>query len=847
MDLLTDAEGLAALPLDVEIEADTSELDVEIVINPDGSAEIVVEREDEDRGIDALDHDDNLATVLPETYLMQLGSDILTTIQANDAARADWLRLQAEGVKYLGMRPQEAGPFESASTAIVPAMLRALTIYQADTIREVWPITGPAEIQTFGLMTPERKACVARVKAELNYLATTKMRGFRESFEGTLMDSGFAGSAFRKVYYDKMRRGTESKGVPARDLILTWGSANLMDSHEYTHVQTYDKVTWAQTVAACGWVAEPMPQAAPIQANDAEDAQKAAAGMEEPWNSTSFQVYEHYCFLFDSEVGASADEPLPFVVVVDQTHGKVRSIRRNWREDDPAKAPRDHIVQYQYLPGFTPYGLGLLHLLGGLTQAGTALLRQIIDAGTWNNFPGGFKSKTLRMNQKDASPIAPGEFRDVDATTEELKAGLMFLPTKQPDPTSFQLLDFVLGQADLLASAAAIKPADASAHTGAMMAVLERAMTVQSAGVARTALALGRELDLIRRCVADYGPSEYQYPQDGQYDRQADFALCAGVRCVADPNASSQALRVLRNQSAITMSGQKPEIYDVAALHRRCLEDMGFSSDDTAAFVPMADDIPSRDPISENVLMLQGRPVKAYLEQDHAAHIAVHVAAIQDPTIRAMVGQSATGPQAAAAAQAHILEHLALLYRSRMEQALGFPLPPPGEPLPADIENQIARLAAQAQVDMGLALPGAPEQQPDPMVLLRQQEMAIKAQEIQLRMAQIQQAGDTAARRAQVDQEREESRRAIALLDASIEEKRIETDAALTTAEIVANKQAKDADRALRAADQGIKAGFNAAEIDRNRAALERKDALDAAKIALQAENARQNRASEGE
>lgn len=809
---------------------ETAEITVEIA--PDGSAEVRldVEAEAELTWADA-GHDDNLARFADSGELSALGMQLLEEIRADDTARSDFIRISREGVKLLGLRQRESSDEEWTDTTIHPVMLRSLVQFQSSAIRELWPPSGPAEVQLFGAADTDLMRCANRVKAELNFYACKKMRGYRRSLKATLLSAAFNGSAFRKIYWDRVRKRPESLEVPAEDLILQWGGTQSLDeSTRVTHVQVYDRVSLEQTMAACDWIGE-LPPLSPhvTDKSPVTDEKQDTIGIKENHIDDRIKIYEVYTHLCGLGLtGYDDDVHRPHIITVDE-HGEVRCIRRNWRPDDPAFEAETHFVQYMFIPGFGPYGLGLVHLLGGLTATGTRLFRQVVDANALNNTPSGFKTRGVKLAD-ESKPIAPGEFRDVDLSGgQRISDNIEFLPARPVDPTVIQLIELVSTEADRLAAASEVRASDASAaQTGAMLAVLERALTVLTATQGEAADALGQELDILKRVIQDYDDNIYRHAPLEE-DRTADFLKCQHVRCVADPSASTQAQRVLRNQAAIALASQKPDLYDEAELHRRALADLGIT--DVDKIIPRAEDVPRRDPISENMALLQNRPVKAFIEQDHRAHIAVHMAAAQDPTIRALAGQSSNGPQMMNALSSHVMEHLAFLYRAEMERSIGVPLPPPGEPLPADIEAAYSRMAAQAQMQISLEMPGSPPPPPDPLVVLKERELAQKDRELDQREKELGIRDKIATTnvvqaqlRAEADRKREETRKDVAVLKSIVDEKNIETDAAIKTAQILAMTEAKDADRALEAAKEGIRANFRAEELAQARNELRDSD-----------------------
>lgn len=819
--------------MDITVEGgEESDPEVQVMLTPDGGAILVVDTQQEDESsFDSLPHNHNLAEILTRETAYSLSCDLMDLVQGDIVARKDWEHLQEEGMRLLSLKVEEKDePWPGASAAKHPVLMDAMIRYQSDTIREVLPPTGPAETFVFGKQTPEQLALANRIKTELNY-QIFKMDSFKPSLEQTLLSNAYSGAAYRKWRYNSLWRRPEGKFVPATDLIIEYGAASIHDATRYTHRQRLNHTQWEFMEESEGWISDPDPCAMPRK-SVTDEINEEGSGTTQNYLENSIEVYEIYTFLSCPELfgGEEPEVPAPFIVVIDTETQTIRSIRRNWSEGDETRTPLIWFSEFSYIP--SPWGmpLGLIHIIGGLTDAGTSLLRQMIDAGTLSNVPSGFKSRGLKIARPD-EPIEPGEFRDVDMYDgTKVSDQITFLPTRGVDSTSFQLLQSITEEARKAASAADIKASDASAAaTGAMMAVLERATSVMSAVQSRAADAIATELKILQRIIADNMPGPYEYEtEDGPHDRGVDFNQAVGIKSVADPSASTQAMRILRNQAITAQASQNPDLYDQTELHRRVMRDLGV--EDVNSLIPRAGEAPQRDPVSENQALLMGQSVKAYMEQDHAAHLAVHMAAMENPGIQAFVGQSQNGPKIIAAAQAHLAEHMAFAYRQEIEKSLGAALPPPGEPLPADVENQIARLVAQTKIPPIGQPPQQSEPQPDPIVVLQQQELQLKQAELELKKANLelaaqkQRSADEAEKlRAQIALAQDETRRETAALNAQVEQLRIMVDKANNDA----NRQvqlAVEAEKIIQTDRiEGTKAGIQAAKVQQAVKSLEQK------------------------
>ncbi len=805
-------------PEDMDVEVNEGEEPAEIAFVLDAAGNITaleIEIDDDAIPFDELPHDYNLAHRLSADIAKSLGQELIELVEGDDQARGEWTRLQEEGLKLLNLKVEtKDDPWPGAASAKHPLLMDAIVRYQSDTIREIMPPSGPADVKVFGKQTEERMAHASRIKTELNYQTSTVMKSFKTSLEQTLFANAFSGAAYRKVLWNPLRKEKEARFVPASDLIRQYGAATLYECDRYTHQQTLTGTEWEFMLAGHDWISEPEVQGQ-VMPTTTDDTNEETIGLTKNFLDKSIKVYEIYTYLSCGDLfgGEEPEIPAPFIIVVDVETQTIRSIRRNWASDDELKRPLAHFSEYSYIP--SPWGmpLGLIHLIGGLTEAGTALLQQMIDAGTLNNIPSGFKSRGLKVRNSE-DPIQPGEFRDVEML-DGSKVGdhLQFMPSRPVDATSLSLLQGLTEMGQKLASAADFKSSDASgAASGAMMAVLERATSVMSAVQGRAADAVAAELNIMKRLTGEYefGPYDYEV-EGGEFDKGEDFRKDVGIISVSDPSASTQAMRILRDQAITAQAGQKPDLYDQAELHRRVLRNLGVENVDT--LIPRAGNTPKRDPISENQALLMGQSVQAYMDQDHASHIAVHMMAMENPGIQAFVGQSQNGPAIIAAAQAHLAEHIAFQYRQTMAEQMGMMLPPPGEPLPADIENQLAQMASQVKLPPLGQAAQQQEQQPDPIIELQKQELAIKQEELAIKRAKLQQDNISDERRAAVSLAQDETRREASNVNAQTEVLRIQSE----NANAAAGRQVQlgiESEKILQTDRiEGTKAGIQAAKV----------------------------------
>ena len=758
-------KGLYAAPAGLEEMAEDEEaIEIEIV-DPEkvtigiGGTELVI---DPDRMEDD-EFNKNLAEDLNEQYLAELSSDLLEDFSNDVNSRKDWLETYVDGLELLGLKIEERSePWEGACAVYHPLLSEALVKFQAETMMETFPAAGPVKTSIIGKETPECMEAAARVQENMNYQLMDKMPEYRPEHERMLWGLGLAGNAFKKVYYDPALERQVSLFVPAEDMVVPYGASNLETAERVTHVMRKTEQE-LHTLQHLGFyrdieLGEPSYDLDEVEKKIAEQMGFDAT------NDDRYKILEMNVNLDlegyeDEDKEGKTGIALPYVVTIDKGTSEILSIRRNWNQDDDIKKRREHFVHYGYIPGFGFYCFGLIHLIGGFSKSGTMLLRQLVDAGTLSNLPGGFKTRGLRIKGDD-TPIGPGEWRDVDAAAGTLRDNLMNLPYKEPSQVLAGLMDKIIDEGRRFASAADMKVSDMSANSpvGSTLAILERTLKVMSAVNARIYYSMKKEFGLLKTLIRDYTDPDYQYdPSTGTPGaKQADYDKVTLIP-VADPNAATMAQKVVQYQAVMQMAQQNPDIYDLKELNKQMLEVLGVKN--IGKLIPTDDDAKTADPVTENMNMINGTPVKAFLFQDHKAHIAVHTTFRDDPLVREMVGQNPKAPQMQAAMEAHLAEHLAFQYRLEIEKQLGVPLPEEDEVLPENIQNQVARLSADAaqkllQLNQADATQKqAQKLQEDPLIQMQQQELQIKQQESQAKAQKMQ--ADTQLDVAKLELERQ--------------------------------------------------------------------------------------------
>ena len=699
------------------------------------------------------DHNENLADLMEEQDLRGIASDLVGAFEADRDSRSDWENTYINGLDLLGLKNEDrTEPWDGACGVFHPVLTEAVIRFQAQAIQEIFPASGPVKTSVVGQVTDEKSQQAARVRDYLNYLITEKMTEYRSETEKMLFSLPLAGSAFRKVYYDPNMGRPCSMFVPAEDFVVSYGASDLVTCERATHImkRTSNEVRKLQVSGFYSDIdlPDPSPDTGEIE-RKYNQLTGGSANYEFDNRHTILEVQAEMDLVGfeDTENGEPTGIALPYVVSIDKSSRQILSIRRNWYEDDPIKMKREHFVHYQYLPGIGFYGFGLIHMIGGLAKSATSILRQLVDAGTLSNLPGGLKSRGLRIKGDD-TPIMPGEFRDVDVPGGAIRDNITFLPYKEPSNVLYQLLGDIVTEGRRFASAGDVKAADmnAEAPVGTTLAILERSMKVMSAVQARLHASMRKELRILSGIVRDFGPSEYPYDiKNGELVAE-DFDDRVDIIPVSDPNAGTMAQRIMQYQAALQLAVQAPQMYDMPLLHRQMLEVLGIR--DADKIVPLEDEIPITDPVTENMNIINGEPVKAFIFQDHEAHIQTHTALIQDPKIMEIMSQSPTAKASEAAMASHISEHVAFAYRAKIEKELGVPLPGPDEKLPEDIELRLSRLVAPAAAQLTgkdqreAQMQKQMEESEDPIIQMQQQELQIKQQQAQAKaqsdMAKIQ-------------------------------------------------------------------------------------------------------------
>jgi hypothetical protein len=799
-------KGIYAAPEGIEdVEVEEAEVlegdlsieivDPEMVTLSDGSMEITLIPDANETDLMAFDA--NLVDALDEGLLNELSGELIGMVDADVDSRKDWADTYVKGLDILGFKYEErTTPWQGACGVNSTVLAEAAIRFQAETMSETFPAQGPVKVKVLGKETKEKLEAAERVKADMNYELTENMVEYRPEHERMLYSLGLAGSAFKKVYFDPNMGRQAAIYIPAEDVIVPYGASNIESAERVTHVmrKTKNEIMKLQVSGFYSGVelGEPRPFHTDIEEKKAEE------GGYDITDDDRYTIYEIHADLIIEGVDDEDGIAKPYIVTIERGTEEILSIRRNWEEEDALTLKRQHFVHYVYVPGFGFYGLGLIHIVGGYAKAGTSLIRQLVDAGTLSNLPGGLKSRGLRIKGDD-TPIEPGEFKDVDVPSGSIKENIMPLPYKEPSQTLLALLNQITTEGRRLGAISDMNISDMSANApvGTTLALLERTLKPMAAVQARVHYAMKLEFKMLKAIMAEEASVEYDYmPNRGEVAaRQADYAM-VDVIPVSDPNSSTMAQRVVQYQAVLQMAQQAPQIYNLPQLHRQMIEVLGVKNADK--LVPTEDDVKPTDPVSENMNALTGTPIKAFIYQDHAAHIAAHQSFMKDPMIAQTIGQNPQAQKIMSALQAHIAEHLGFLYRSQMEEKLGAPLPAPNEELTEETEIQLARLVAEGgrqltqQHQQEAAQKQAQQKQQDPVVQMQQAELQIKQQEVQ-RKAQKDQA-DAQLKQAEL-QRKVQKDMADAAIDQGqlqLEEQELQLDTEKTVAKMAADRR-KDA------------------------------------------------------
>jgi len=809
------ASMLGEPDLEIEIE-DPEEVSIKM-----GGLEIEIDPDEMDDGFN-----DNLAEEMDDNLLQNLASDLIEEYEGDLSARRDWLDTYVDGLELLGLKIEDRSePWEGACNVFHPILTETLVKFQAETMTETFPAAGPVKTQIIGALTQEKDDAAKRVQEDMNYQLTQKMTEYRPEHERMLWGLGLAGNAFKKVYFDPSLDRQVSMYIPAEDLVVPYGASSLETAERVTHVMRKTKNELRKLQVAGFYRDEDLGE----PSHDLEEVEKKIAE-KMGFNATTdnrFKVLEMHVDLDlegyeDEEDGKPTGIALPYVVTIERSTQTILAIRRNWDPEDDTKQKRQHFVHYGYVPGFGFYHFGLIHLIGAFAKSGTMLLRQLVDAGTLSNLPGGFKSRGLRI-KGDETPIAPAEFRDVDVPSGTIRDNIMALPYKEPSQVLNLLMNQIIDEGRRFASAADLKVSDMSANApvGTTLAILERTLKVMSAVQARIHYAMKQEFKLLKGIIRDYTSPDYSYtPVDGDAAVKKEDYDMVEVIPVSDPNAATMSQKVVQYQAVMQLAQQNPDLYDMVALNRQMLEVLGVKNIDT--LLPDKNNVAPADPVTENMNILNQKPVQAFIYQDHEAHLITHMSFRDDPKIREMVGQNPQAGAMLSAMEAHIAEHLAFEYKKQMEEQLGVPLPNVNEenPIPEEYEVEISRLASEAakkllQKDMAEAQQQQAEQQAqDPLIQMQQKELQLKEMEIQTKAQKTMADIELDKARIEVDRMRIESQEKIAGaelgaraamekqkldaeelrqgarlgIEAVMQEKKLETDLAKTTI----SKQRKD-------------------------------------------------------
>jgi hypothetical protein len=751
-------KSLYQAPVGLDSLTEEDPIEIEIV---DEELDLIEDEEEDD-------FNENLAEVISEGALAELAGNLMGDFEEDISSRKDWIQTYVDGLELLGMKIEErAEPWEGACGVYHPLLSEALVKFQAETIMETFPAQGPVKTQIIGKETQEKKDAAIRVQDDMNYQLTDVMTEYRPEHERMIWGLGLSGNAFKKVYFDPALDRQVSMFIPAEDIVVPYGASSLEQSPRVTHVmrKTENEVKRLQYAGFYRDVELEEPSGA-LDEVEKKIAEKMGfrASSDDRYKLLEMHVdldlegYED-----KDEDGEETGIALPYVVTIEKGTSTILSIRRNWRPEDETKQKRNHFVHYGYVPGFGFYCFGLIHLVGAFAKSGTSLIRQLVDAGTLANLPGGFKTRGLRIKGDD-TPIAPGEFRDVDVPSGVLKDNLMPLPYKEPSQVLYSLLGTIVEEGRRFASAGDMKVSDMSANSpvGTTLAILERTLKVMSAVQSRIHYSMKQELKLLKEIIRDYTPPDYNYePEEGSPKaKQSDYDLVTVIP-VSDPNAATMAQKIVQYQAVLQLAQQAPQIYNLPLLHRQMLEVLGIKN--AQKLVPLQDDQKPQDPITENMNVMSSKPVKAFLYQDHEAHITAHRNFLEDPQSAEVIGQNPLANQITGAMQAHIAEHYGFKYRLMIEQQLGAPLPyikEDDEQIPEEYEIQISRLVAQASTQLlqqnqaAAAQQEAQQQAEDPIVKMQMQELQIKEQEQQRKVAKDQADAALAQEKLELERER---------------------------------------------------------------------------------------------
>lgn len=772
----TPIAGTDEMPEQEELSISIDNPDSVAIATDDGG--MIIDFEPDKQNIMAEDFDSNLADYMDESTLNELGGDLISQYQADKDSRSEWEESYVKGLDQLGLKIEErTTPWAGACGVFHPMLSEAVIRFQSQSIAEMFPAQGPVRTKIVGKITEDKTKQAGRVQDYLNYLLTHEMSEYRTETEKMLFSLPLAGSAFRKVYYDPNLERPASIFVPAEDVVVNYGASDLETCQRATHVM-HKSSNEVRKMQVAGFyrdidIPEPADNQSDIRKKyDEMTGESRTYNYDDRHTILEMQVDLDLEGYEDMADGKQTGIALPYVVSIDYPSGQVLSIRRNYFQDDPKKLRRMHFVHYQYLPGLGFYGFGLIHMVGGLAKSATSILRQLVDAGTLSNLPGGLKARGLRIKGDD-TPIMPGEFRDVDVPGGAIRDNITFLPYKEPSGTLYQLLQNIVEEGRRFASMNDMKVSDMNnqAPVGTTLALLERNMKVMSAVQARLHASMRKEFEILVGIVRDFTQPAYPYEMDEEeFIKVEDFDNRVDVLPVSDPNASTMAQRIMQYQAAMQLATSAPQIYNMPELHRQMLETLGIRN--VEDIIPDTDDIKPVDPVTAVQNLINGKPVKAFSFQDHEAHIETVVAAQQNADILEQLEQSPNQNAILANASAYVNEHLTMMFRKQVEEEMGIPLPPEGEPLPPEVEKRISDLVAEAAQRVAITSQAKQqqariqEQQQDPLLQMKDREIAVKEADVQRKIAvdtaKIQLDAEKAENRDEIERERISSQEQIA-------------------------------------------------------------------------------------
>jgi hypothetical protein len=788
---------------DVENEESNEEESVEIELQEDGGVEITIGEDEQDSSFTGA-FDANLVEQLDEDQLLRMADDLVGLFEADSQSLKEWSQTYQDGLELLGLNMEDrTEPWNGACGVYHPLLSEAVVRFQSEAITETFPAAGPVKAKVLGKPSKDKDKIAARVQEDMNYRLTEQMTEYRPEHERLLWNLALAGSAFKKVYYDPAMGRQCAAFIPAEDFIVSYGSSDLTTCPRATHImrKTENEVRFLQVNGFYASVDLGEPGFSRTSIQEKKDKTEGVEVQED----NRYELLEMHV---EYDLGEDSDQiALPYVITIDRASSRILSVYRNWREDDKLRKKRNHFVHYTYIPGFGFYGFGLIHLLGGHAKSGTSLLRQLVDAGTLNNLPGGLKTRGLRIKGDD-TPIMPGEFRDVDVPGGKISDNISFLPYKEPSQTLLALFQNIIDQGRSMAAISDFKGVDlnSEAPVGTTLAILERMLKVMSAVQARMHNSMKTEFKLLKEIIEDH-VGDYESEVSGDNVTQIR-PMEQGVQInqqvitrreyedvevipVSDPNAATMSMRVVQYQAALQLAAQAPQLYNLPLLHQQMLQTLGIK--DASRLVPIEDDMTPKDPVSENMAILTNKPVKAFLYQDHKAHIQTHMTAAQNPQIAQLMAQNPMANAMQGALGAHIAEHAAMQYRAEVEKQMGVPLPAPNEEMPEDLEVEISRMMAQAsqQVQQQSAAQQAQQQAQqaaqDPIVQMRQAELKLKEAELQ--------------RKAAKD-----------LMDAALASDKIDAEKEIAGAKMGVDIQKHDKQLTEQQKTEGLKIGLNVAK-----------------------------------